>query len=92
MLYRYDPSLVSNSRAEICCFVTGVADLVREECCKAMLHNDMNLDRLMMYVHLIEELKLRTMSRNMKKKVLVTKRNLGLRRGPKLKKNLKVLW
>ena len=49
MLYRYAPSHVSNTRDEMSTFVTGVADLVREECCTVMLHDDMTLDRLMVY-------------------------------------------
>ena len=49
MLSRYAPSLVSNLRDEMSHFVTGVADLVREECRTAMLHDDMTLSRLMVY-------------------------------------------
>ena len=49
MLSRYAPSLVSNLRDKMSHFVTGVADLVREKCPTAILHNDMTLDRLMVY-------------------------------------------
>ena len=42
MLSRYDPSLVSNIRDDMSRYVTGVADLLKEECHTAMLHNDMN--------------------------------------------------
>ena len=59
MLSRYAPSLVSNPRDEMSHFVTGVADLVREECRTAMLHDDMTLARLMVYAQSIEESKLR---------------------------------
>ena len=41
MLSQYSPSLVSNSRDEIRKLVMGVADLVREECRTAMLHDHM---------------------------------------------------
>ena len=51
------------------CFVMGVADLVREECCTTMLHDDITLARLMMYAQSIEESKLRMMSRIFKRSV-----------------------
>ena len=37
---RYAPSLVSNPRDEMSHFVTGVADLLKEECHMTMLHDD----------------------------------------------------
>ena len=52
-LSRYAPSLVSNPRDEMSHFVMGVADLVMEKCCTAMLHNDMTLARLMVYAQSI---------------------------------------
>ena len=48
-LSRFSPSLVSNLRDDMSRFVTGVADLVKEDCHMAMLHDDMTLDRLMVY-------------------------------------------
>ena len=71
--------------------MTGVADIVREECRMEILHDDMTLARIMLYPQSIEESKLKRMSRNLNGVVLVTKSNLGLRRGLKLKKNLGVL-
>ena len=46
---RYAPSLVSNLRDEMSCFVIGVTDLVWEECRTPMLHDDNTLARLMVY-------------------------------------------
>lgn len=66
MLSKYDPSLVSNPRDEVIRFVTGVFNLVREECHMAMLHVDMTLARLMEYAQPIEESKNKRMSRNLK--------------------------
>ena len=67
MFYRYAPSSVSNHRDDMNKFVTGVADLVKEEGQKAMLHNDMNLSRLKVYAQYIEEYKLSRISRNFKR-------------------------
>ena len=43
-------------------FVTGVADIKREECCTAMLRYDMTLAILIVYAQSIEESKLRKMA------------------------------
>ena len=48
-------------------FVTGFANLLREECRSVMLHDDMTLGRLMVYAQSIEESKLKRMSRNFKR-------------------------
>ena len=45
----------------------GVANIVREECRTAMLHDDMTLARLMVYAQSIEESKLRRMARSLKR-------------------------
>ena len=44
---RYAPSLVFNTMDEMSHVLTGVANLVREECRTTMLHDDMTLARLM---------------------------------------------
>ena len=62
MLSRYSPSLMSNLRDEISRFMTGVADLVREECCMVILHDD----RFMVYAQSIEESKHGRIARNFK--------------------------
>ena len=66
-LSTYDPSLVSNPRDEISNFVTGVANLVVEECRTAMLHDDMTLARLMVYAQSNKESKIRRMARCFKR-------------------------
>ena len=47
--------------------VTGVVDLVKEECRTTMLHIDKNLYRLMVYSQSIEKYKLSRISRNFKR-------------------------
>ena len=69
MLSKYDPSLVSNPRDEMSRSMMGVADLMNEECCMAMLDDDMSLGRLMVYAQSIEESKLKRRSRNLKRSV-----------------------
>ena len=54
MLSRYYLSLISNHRDEMSRFVTGVADLVKEECRTIMINDDMTLYRLMVYAQSIE--------------------------------------
>ena len=66
MLLRYAPSLVSNPRDEMSRFVTGIANLLKEECRTSMIHNDMNLSSLLVYAQSIEESKLSRISRNIK--------------------------
>ena len=45
----------------------GVANIVREECRTAMLHDDMTLARLMVYAQSIEYSKLRKMATRLKR-------------------------
>ena len=54
-LSRYATSLVSNSRDEMSRFLTGIAEDVKEECRSAMLHDNMDLSRLMVHVQQVEE-------------------------------------
>jgi len=59
LLSKYAPYSVSNLRDKMSRFVTGVSNLVKEECHTAMLHDDMNISRLMVYAQSIEDPKLR---------------------------------
>jgi len=85
MLSRYAPSLVSNCREEMSRFVTGVSDLVKEECRTAMLHGDMNISRLVVYAQSIEESKMTRVRKDLKRGRYRIKDNLGLRRGLQIK-------
>ena len=67
LLSKYALSLVSNPKDEMNTFVTGIADLLKDECRTTMLHNDMNISRLMVYAKSIEESKLCRISRNFKR-------------------------
>ena len=64
MMSKYATSLVSKPSDEMSRFVTGVSDLVREECCTSMLHDDMTLATLMVCDQYMEESKVNRMSRN----------------------------
>ncbi|XP_049371941.1 uncharacterized protein LOC125836823 [Solanum verrucosum] len=67
LLFKYAPSLVSNLKDEMSRLVTGVSDLVKEECRMAMLHDDMNISILVVYAQFIEESKLERNNMKMKR-------------------------
>ena len=87
----YAPSLVSKPRDEMSRFLTGVSDLVKEECCMTILHGGMNLFRFIVYVQSIEESKLGKRGRDAKRGRTMIKVNLGLGRGLQIKIFLVVL-
>ena len=63
LLSKYALYLVSNPRDERSRFVTSVTDLVKKDYPTEMLHNDMDISRLMVYAQSIEESKLKMMTR-----------------------------
>lgn len=65
LLFMYAPSLVSNTMDEMSRFPTGVANLVKEECRTTMLHNDMNLSRIILYELSIKECNFSRILRNL---------------------------
>ncbi|XP_049369929.1 uncharacterized protein LOC125834819 [Solanum verrucosum] len=67
LLSKYVPYLVSNHRDETSRFVIGVSDLVKVECRTSILHDEMNISRLIVYTQSIEESKLEKKSRVMKR-------------------------
>ena len=73
--------MVSNSRDDMSRFVIGVSDHMKEKFCTAMIHNDMNLSRLMVDAQSIEVSNLSRILRNFKKGGVIKKTNLGLRIG-----------
>ena len=58
-LSKYAPSMVANPRSRMNKFVTGVSSWVEKDFRTAMLLNDMDLSRLMVYEQQIEECKIR---------------------------------
>ena len=49
-LSRYVASLVSNNRHEINRFLTGIVEDLEEECRATMLHDNMDLSRVIVHV------------------------------------------
>ena len=54
-LSRYATSLMSNRRDEMSRFLTWITEVLEEECRADMLHESMDLSRLMVHVQQVEE-------------------------------------
>ena len=66
-LSKYSLSLVSDPRDQMRHFVTGVSEDLQEECQSAMLHDNMNIFRLMVYAKRVEEARAKRKSRDAKR-------------------------
>ena len=66
-LYKYAPCLVSNPRDEMSHFLMGFSKDLVEECCLAMLHDNMNISCLMVHAQQVEENRLRRKNREAKR-------------------------
>ena len=90
-LSKYAPSLVSVPRDEMSSFVMGVSNDLQEECYSVMLHDNMNISRLMVHAQQVEEIREKRKSRDVKRQRrlmvvlqragLISKTSLGSRRG-----------
>ena len=56
-LSKYAPFMVSDPRDQMSHFVMGVFQDIQEECHSAMLHDNMNISRLMVHGEKVEMLK-----------------------------------
>lgn len=66
-------------------FVTGVADLLKEECRTTILHNDLDLSKCLVYDQEIDESMIERLGRDLKEVGWRINANIGLKREPKIK-------
>ncbi|XP_069143478.1 uncharacterized protein [Solanum lycopersicum] len=66
-LSKYAPSLVSHPRDEMSRFMMGVSDDLKEECHSALLHDNMNISRLMVHAKHVEKARSRRKSKDSKR-------------------------
>ncbi|XP_069155274.1 uncharacterized protein [Solanum lycopersicum] len=94
-LSRYATPLVSTSREEMSRFLTGINGDLEEDCRAAMLHDNMDLSRLMMHVQQVEDSRKRRGVRDVRRPRPQDqagpshgghRNNFGVREQPKFKK------
>ena len=88
---KYAHSLVSDFRDEMNRFMMGLSDDLQEECHSAMLHENMNIYRLMVHTQQVEESRAKRKSRMLRgqghlmmllqRVGLISKTSLSLRKG-----------
>ena len=66
-MLKYAPSLVSNPRDEMNHFAMGVPDELQEECHLAMLHENVNISRLIVHAPQVKEKNIQRKSKDAKK-------------------------
>ena len=66
-LSNYCSSLVYDPRDQMSCFVMGVSEDLQDECQSAMLHDNMNISRLMVYARRVKEERDKRKSRDTKR-------------------------
>ena len=64
---KYSPYLVSDPRDKMSRFVMGVSEDLQEECQSSMLHDNMNIFRLMIYTRMVEEARVKRKRRDAKR-------------------------
>ena len=91
-LSKYAPSLISDPRDKMSCFVTGVSDDLQEEFHSAMLHDNTNIYCLMVHAKYVEEVRAKRKSRDGKRarsfEGASSKNRLEIQDKPKFKKQV----
>ena len=66
MSYKYDPSMVADSRVRMSKFVLSLSEMVLKKCRTSMLINDIDISNFMVHEQKIEEERLKAKSREVK--------------------------
>ena len=91
-LSKYASSLVSNPRDKMNHCVMGVSNNIVEECCSAMLYENMDISHLMVHAQQVEEIRVKRKNRDAKRERSneggTSKGKLEIQDKPKFKKRL----